>query len=156
MDAIDRKILTLLQKDASISLAVLAAQINLTTTPCWKRVQRLERDGYITKKIVLVSPEKLNLNQTVIVHAKTDGLSPEQLKKFTSDISGMSHVMEFYQLENKTDYMIRLVVSDKDAYDSFHKRLVDDLQVKDVCVQFVAQQLKNTTAYPVPALSSRK
>lgn len=156
MDAIDRKILTLLQKDASISLAVLAAQINLTTTPCWKRVQRLERDGYITKRVALVSPEKLNLKQTVLLTVNVDGLSGDQQKKFVTEVTGNPNVIDFYRLEDKNEFAVRLVVADREAYEVFHKRLVDDLRIKNISVHFVAQSLKNTTAYPVPAATGRK
>ncbi|MEN3929982.1 Lrp/AsnC family transcriptional regulator [Microvirga sp. W0021] len=156
MDAIDKKILTLLQKDASISLAVLAAQINLTTTPCWKRVQRLERDGYITKRVALASPEKLNLKVSVLVTVKTTGLSADQIKKFVSDVSGTAYVLDFFQLDDADTYSIRLVMPDRAAYDVFHKRLVDDLQIKDITTNFVSQSLKQTTAYPVSALTVRK
>ncbi len=148
--------MTLLQKDASISLAVLAAHINLTTTPCWKRVQRLERDGYITKRVALVSPEKLNLKFTALVTARTDGLSSEQLKKFTTEAPALAHVLDFYRLEAKGEYVLRVVAADREAFDAFLAHLTDDMQVKDMTVQYVAQALKNTTAYPVPAALVRK
>lgn len=156
MDAIDRKILTLLQKDASISLAKLAAQVNLTTTPCWKRVQRLERDGYITKRVVLVAPEKINLKQAVLVTVKTAGLSEEVARRFVAEVSAMPQVMEFYQVDDEDEYVMRVIAADRDAYNAFQKQLVSDYQLKNVTPHFITQSIKTTTAYPVPPATGRK
>ncbi len=147
MDATDIKILVLLQEDASISIAELAQKVNLSQTPCWKRVQRLEASGVIQKRVALVDPEKVGLGLTVFVSIETSDHSGEWLQRFADFVSAMPEVMEFYRMAGDVDYMLRVVVPDMAAYDRFYKQLIEAIPLKNVTSRFAMQRVKSTTAY---------
>ena len=147
MDALDTKILMLLQEDASISIAELAQKVNLSQTPCWKRVQRLEASGVIQKRVALVDPEKVGLGLTVFVSIETADHSGQWLQRFAEFVSAMPEVMEFYRMAGDVDYMLRVAVPDMAAYDGFYKRLIETIPLKNVTSRFAMQRVKSTTAY---------
>lgn len=149
MDAIDRKLLTLLQEDASLSLAELATHVNLSTTPCWKRIQKLEREGYIIKRVALVSPEKLGLGHTIFVIVETGEFSAENVRRFVSEVSAIPEVMDIYRMAGDGNYMLRMVVPDMETYDVLLSRLTERGALKTVTSYFAMQRIKSTTAYPV-------
>ncbi|AWM86497.1 Lrp/AsnC family transcriptional regulator [Microvirga sp. 17 mud 1-3] len=151
MDATDIKILTILQEDASISIAELAQRINLSQTPCWKRIQRLEATGVIQRRVAIVDPEKVGLGLTVFVSIETSDHSGQWLQRFAEFVSAMPEVMEFYRMAGDVDYMLRVVVSDMAAYDRFYKRLIDEIPLKNVTSRFAMQRVKSTTAYSLAA-----
>jgi len=152
MDAIDRKILTLLQGNANLSIAELADKVGLSQTPCWKRVQKLETLGVITGRVALVSPEKLGLGLTVFVEIETSDHSKEWLGNFASRLSAMPEVMEFYRMAGDVDYMLRVVVADMQAYDVFYKKLISAVPLKNVTSRFAMEKIKSVTALPIPAV----
>jgi len=150
MDATDRKILTLLQGDSSLSIAELAERVHLSQTPCWKRVQKLEAKGIITGRVALVSPEKIGLGLTVFVSIETSDHSTEWLSRFAETVSAMPEVMELYRMAGEVDYQLRVVVADMAAYDQFYKRLIGTMPLKNVTSRFAMERIKQTTALPVP------
>ena len=150
MDTTDRKILTLLQADSSISIAELAERVHLSQTPCWKRVQKLELKGIITGRVALVSPEKIGLGLTVFVAIETADHSTEWLSRFAETVSAMPEVMELYRMAGEVDYQLRVVVPDMAAYDLFYKRLISAMPLKNVTSRFAMERIKQTTALPVP------
>jgi Lrp/AsnC family transcriptional regulator len=153
MDAIDRKLLALLQDDASLSIAELSERVHLSQTPCWKRIQKLEQQGVIQKRVALVSPEKLGLGLTVFVSIETNDHSKDWLDRFAASVSAMPEVMDFYRMAGDVDYMLRVVVADMAAYDAFYKRLIETIPLKNVTSRFAMERVKATTAYPVPELA---
>ncbi len=153
MDAIDRKILRELQADASISIAELADRVGLSQTPCWKRIQKLEAAGVILGRVALLAPEKLGLGLTVFVSIEAPDHSNEWLSKFASSVAAMPEVMEFYRMAGDVDYMLRVVVADMAAYDTFYKRLIGAIPLKNVTSRFAMERIKSTTAYQVPPLA---
>ncbi len=152
LDAIDRKILTALQADVSISIAELADKVGLSQTPCWKRVQRLEATGVIIKRVALVAPEKLGLGLTVFVQIETGDHSGPWLENFATTVAAMPEVMELYRMAGDVDYMLRVTVEDIAAYDAFYKRLIQAIPLKNVTSRFAMERVKSTTAYRVPPL----
>lgn len=151
LDAIDRKILALLQKDATIAVADLAARVGLSQTPCWKRVQKLEAAGVILRRVALVAPEKIGLGLTVFVQIEAGEHSAPWLKRFAETVSAMPEVMEFHRMAGDVDYMLRVVVPDMAAYDGFYKRLIETAPLKNVTSRFAMERIKQTTAYAIPA-----
>ena len=151
MDAIDRKILTVLQADANISIAELADRVGLSQTPCWKRIQRLEQSGVIIKRVALVAPEKIGLGLTVFVQIETADHSGPWLDKFAQMVAAMPEVMEFYRMAGDVDYMLRVVVADMASYDIFYKKLISAVPLKNVTSRFAMEKIKSVTALPVPA-----
>src|SRR5689334_25091866 len=97
IDAIDRKILRVLQEDASLSVAEIGERVGLSSTPCWKRVQRLENEGIITGKVALVDQDKIGLGLSVFVSVESDDHSDAWLRKFAAVVSAMPEVIEFYR-----------------------------------------------------------
>jgi Lrp/AsnC family transcriptional regulator, cysteine-sensing transcriptional activator len=151
MDAIDRKILAEVQKDASLSVAEIGQRVGLSSTPCWKRLQRLEADGVITRRVALIDPDKIGLGITVFVQIETDDHSEEWLKHFADVVSAMPEVMEFYRMAGDVDYMLRVVVPDIAGYDTFYKKLIAAVPLKNVTSRFAMERIKSTTALPIPA-----
>ena len=149
MDATDRKILAVVQQDASLSVAEIGQRVGLSSTPCWKRLQRLEADGVITKRVALIAPEKVGLGITVFVSIETGDHSNEWLKKFADVVSAMPEVMEFYRMAGDVDYMLRVVVTDIAGYDAFYKKLIATVPLKNVTSRFAMERIKSTTALPI-------
>jgi len=152
MDAIDRKILAALQEDASLSVAEVSQRVGLSTTPCWKRIQRLEADGVIEKRVALLDPDKLGLGVTVFVSVETGDHSEAWLTRFAEVVGAMPEVMEFYRMAGDVDYMLRVVVRDIQGYDAFYKRLIAAVPLKNVTSRFAMERIKSTTALPIPGL----
>ena len=150
MDAIDRKILTVLQGDANISIAELADRVGLSQTPCWKRIQKLEQAGVILKRVALVAPEKIGLGLTVFVQIETADHSGPWLEKFAQMVAAMPEVMEFYRMAGDVDYMLRVVVADMASYDVFYKKLISAVPLKNVTSRFAMEKIKSTTSLPIP------
>ena len=151
MDAIDRKIVVLLQDDASLSLAEIAHRVGLSQSPCWKRIQRLEKAGIILKRVALVSPESIGVGLSVFVSIETGDHSTTWLAKFAQTVTAMPEVMEFHRMAGDIDYMLRVAVPNMQAYDAFYKRLIDTMPLKNVTSRFAMERIKSTTAYPLPA-----
>ena len=151
MDAIDRKILALLQQDASHSVAEIGSLVGLSSTPCWKRIQRLEADGVIQKRVALVDQDKIGLGVTVFVSIETGDHSQEWLDRFATEVGAMPEVMEFYRMAGDVDYMLRVVVADMQSYDVFYKKLIGVVSLKNVTSRFAMEKIKSVTALPVPA-----
>ena len=149
MDAIDRKILAVVQDDTSLSVAEIGQRVGLSSTPCWKRLQRLEADGVITRRVALIDPEKIGLGITVFVSIETGDHSQEWLKRFADVVSGMPEVMEFYRMAGDVDYMLRVVVHDMQSYDIFYKKLIATVPLKNVTSRFAMERIKSTTALPI-------
>ena len=149
MDAIDYKILAVLQEDASLSVAEIGQRVGLSSTPCWKRIQRLEADGVITKRVALIDPAKIGLGITVFVSVETGDHSQEWLGRFAEVVGGMAEVMEFYRMAGDVDYMLRVVVPDIAGYDTFYKKLIATVPLKNVTSRFAMEKIKSTTALPI-------
>ena len=149
MDAIDRKILAVVQEDASLSVAEVGQRVGLSSTPCWKRLQRLEADGVILRRVALVDPDKIGLGITVFVSVETNDHSQEWLKKFAEVVGAMPEVMEFYRMAGDVDYMLRVVVPDMAGYDAFYKKLIGTVPLKNVTSRFAMERIKQTTALPI-------
>ena len=151
MDATDRKILAILQDDASLSVADVAARVNLSQTPCWRRIQKLTDSGVINKRVALVDPDALGLGLTVFVEIETGDHSKEWLGTFAAAIKEMPEVMEIYRMAGDVDYMLRITVPNMAAVDTFYQRLISLVPLKNVTSRFAMERVKYTTAYPVDA-----
>ncbi|HZL39723.1 MAG TPA: Lrp/AsnC family transcriptional regulator [Pseudolabrys sp.] len=149
MDAIDRRILAVVQEDASLSVAEIGQRVGLSSTPCWKRLQRLEAEGVIMRRVALIDPEKIGLGITVFVSIETGDHSQDWLKKFAETVGAMPEVMEFYRMAGDVDYMLRVVVPDIAGYDGFYKKLIATVPLKNVTSRFAMERIKSTTALPI-------
>jgi Lrp/AsnC family transcriptional regulator len=151
IDAIDRKILRVLQEDASLSVAEIGERVGLSSTPCWKRVQRMENEGIITGKVALVDQNKIGLGLSVFVSVESSDHSDAWLKKFAQAVSAMPEVIEFYRMAGDVDYMLRVVVADMRSYDVFYRKLIGSVALKNVTSRFAMEKIKSVTVLPVPS-----
>ena len=149
MDKTDKKILNLLQKNAQMSTAEIAEAVGLSTTPCWRRIQKLEEEGVIANRVVLLNREKLNLGVDVFVAVKSNQHNWEWLQQFAETVSQFPEVMEFYRMAGESDYLLRVVVPDIAAFDNFYKKLVQSTELADVSSSFAMEQIKYTTSLPL-------
>ncbi|MEC8744719.1 MAG: Lrp/AsnC family transcriptional regulator, partial [Pseudomonadota bacterium] len=124
LDKTDIQILDILQEDASKPVADIAARVGLSVTPCWRRIQKLEETGIIRQRVALLDAEKLGLSMSVFVAIKTDQHNADWLAEFASMIKQSPEVVEFYRMSGEVDYLLRVVVPDMAAYDSFYKSLI--------------------------------
>jgi Lrp/AsnC family transcriptional regulator len=149
MDRIDRKILEHIQADSTLSVADIAEKVGLSSTPCWRRIQKLERSGVIRKRVALLDRASLNLGVDVFVAIKTNQHNAAWLDSFASVVTEFPEVVEFYRMSGDIDYLMRVVVPDIPAYDAFYKRLIQQADIYDVSSSFAMEQLKYTTALPL-------
>jgi Lrp/AsnC family transcriptional regulator len=149
MDAIDRKILTLLQQDADLPLATLAARVHLSPTPCWRRVQKLRDAGVIRKNVALCDPAALGVGVTVFVSIRTNQHTQAWLERFTRGVKDIPEVLEMYRMSGDVDYLLRVVVPDIAGYDTVYKKLIKIADLYDVSSSFAMEQMKYTTALPL-------
>ncbi len=149
MDRIDYKILGCLQEDATLSVAEIAERVGLSTTPCWRRIQNLEKAGVIRARVALLDAEKLNCGVTVFVRLKTSQHNYEWLENFSKAVERMEEVVEFYRMSGDIDYLLRIVVPDIASYDAFYKRLIRTAEFAEVSSSFALEEIKNTTALPL-------
>ena len=146
LDPVDRKILVCLQRDATLSVAEIGERVGLSTTPCWRRIQRLERDGVIAGRVALLDPDKLNVGVTVFVHIRTARHNAAWLETFAAAVAAIPEVVELYRMSGDIDYLMRVVVTDIAAYDAIYKRLIADVELSDVSSTFAMERIKHTTA----------
>lgn len=149
MDHLDRKILACLQEDASLSVAEIAERVGLSSTPCWRRIQNLEKAGVIRGRVALLDPELMNVGVTVFVGLKTNQHNYEWLEAFAKAVAEVEEVVEFYRMSGDIDYLLRIVVPDIAAYDAVYKRLIKLADLSDVSSSFAMERIKYTTALPV-------
>ncbi|GAB7229180.1 Lrp/AsnC family transcriptional regulator [Vibrio rotiferianus] len=150
LDKIDRQLLSFLQNDGTLSLNDLAERVNLTTTPCWKRLKKLEDEGYIEKRVALLSAEKLDLSFIAFVQLKTSDHSEGWYHHFVTTVSDFPEVMEFYRMAGEYDYMMKVVVKDMKRFDELYKRLVNSVKgLSNVTSTFAMEPIKYTTELPI-------
>lgn len=149
MDIIDKKILNLLQTDATLTVNQIAEQVGLSATPCWRRIQNLEQQGFILRRVTLLSPQKLRVGVTVFVAIKTNQHNDQWHRKLTGVVAAIPEIVEFYRMSGDTDYLLRVVVPDIQAFDSVYKQLIRSVEFSDVSSSFAMEQIKYTTELPL-------
>ena len=149
MDATDLKILAILQEDASLPVADVASRVNLSPTPCWRRIQKLEESGVIRRKVALLDPIALGLGLTVFVEIETNDHSGDWLARFAKTVLNLPEVMEVHRMAGDVDYLLKVVVPNMDGFDKFYRRLIELLPMKNVTSRFAMEHVKSTTAFPI-------
>ena len=155
LDSIDQKILAILQKDAETPINELAEAVNLSSTPCWRRIQRLKEAGVIKRQVALLSSKALNLNVTVFVSIKTNQHNQAWLERFKLAVEQIPEIVEIYRMSGDVDYLLRVVVPSIDAYDAVYKRLIRGTDLFDVSSSFAMEEIKLTTELPLNYAISR-
>src|SRR3954467_9746853 len=149
MDEIDRLLLQMLQQDATLSIAQMAERVGLSATPCWKRIQKLEARGVITRRVALVDPDSVGVGLSVLVAVEAGEHTPDWLGRFCTGVHAMPEVMEVYRMAGDVDYILRVAVADMTEYDAFYKRLIALAPMKNVTSRLAMERIKHTTAFPL-------
>ena len=149
MDALDRKILNTLQRDASKPAEQIGDEIGLSRNACWRRIKRLEEDGVIARRVALLDPAQLNLGLSVFIAIRTRSHTPEWLEQFKRAVRDLSEITGVYRMSGDTDYLLRASVPDMVAYDGLYQRLIAKVELEDVSSSFVMETIKETTELPL-------
>ncbi|PVZ70646.1 Lrp/AsnC family transcriptional regulator [Pelagibaculum spongiae] len=150
MDSKDKKILASLQQDCTLSLNALAEQVDLSPSPCWKRVQKLKESGVIKQQVALIDQDKVDLPLSVFVQVKSGNHTEKWMNNFSDKASNFKEVVELYRMAGDWDYMMRVVVQDIHAFDRFYKKLIKAIpDLTKVSSSFAMEQMKYTTALPL-------
>jgi Lrp/AsnC family transcriptional regulator len=149
MDEIDRRILRLLQRDASLSLSELAERVGLSTSPCWRRIQALEKGGVIRRRVALLDQESLGLGVTAFVRVRTNQHNQAWFDRFAAAVRKIDEIVGFYRMSGDLDYLLKIVAPDITGYDAVYKRLIASVDLTDVSASFVMEEIKTTTELPL-------
>jgi len=149
LDNLDRKILGLLQKDASLTVDEVSERVALSRNACWRRIRAMEETGVISGRVYLVDPDKVGCPLEVIVQVRTVEHDPAWLKRFATTIRAMPEVVGAYRMTGELDYLLRVRVADMPAYDAFYKRVISKVPLSDISASFVMEEIKETTALPL-------
>lgn len=153
LDSIDIKVLEILQQNAELQVAEVAQRVGLSTTPCWRRIQRLKESGVITRQVALLDARKVNVGVTVFVSIRTRMHTEAWFETFKASVQAIPEIVEFYRMSGDVDYLLRVVVPDIAAYDRVYKRLIAGTDLQDVSSSFAMEELKLTTALPLGYVS---
>jgi Lrp/AsnC family transcriptional regulator len=149
LDRMDRKILDILQQDCTLPVAEIGKRVGLSTTPCWRRIQKLEELGVIQARVAVLDAKKVNVGVTVFVSITTSHHTQDWLDRFHAALNEFPEVVEFYRMSGQVDYLLRVVVPDIERYDTFYKKLIGRIELSDVSSAFAMEQIKFTTALPL-------
>ncbi|MFC0407359.1 Lrp/AsnC family transcriptional regulator [Roseomonas elaeocarpi] len=149
IDEFDRRILAVLQRDATLPVARVAELAGMSATPCWRRIQKLEQSGVIRKRVALLDRAKLNVGVTVFIAIRTSQHNAEWLERFRRVIADIPEIVDFHRMSGEIDYLLRAVVPDIAAYDGVYKRLIAGIDLTDVTSMFAMEELKSTTEVPL-------
>lgn len=153
LDTIDAKILDLIQKDASLSVADIAERVGLSSSPCWRRIKRMEEAGIITRRVTLLDTQKLGLDFEVVANVKLSLPSKENLDAFEALVQDWPEVIECMTVTGAIDYIVHVLTTDMHAYDQFlREKLLGSGLVSDVQSRIIIRVAKRTTAVPLDGL----
>lgn len=150
LDAIDRKILKVLQEDADLPTTELAERVGLSQAPCWRRIKRMQDEGIIRKRVVLLERRQVGLPIMVFASIKLAAHGERALPDFDEAVRRFPEVIECYTLMGSTDYLLKIVVPDVEAYERFLRDKLYQLPaVRETNSAIALSEIKNTTALPV-------
>lgn len=150
LDPFEIKILREMQRDASLTTAEIADRVGLSVSPCWRRIDRLERDGFIRKRVALIDRRKVGLNAHVFAQVKLDAHGRANLDEFSAAIRSFPEVLDAYVLMGTTDFMLRIVAKDIDAYERFFFDRLSKLPgVQEINSTVALSEIKSTNELPL-------
>ena len=149
LDDIDRRILSRLQRDASLTTDALAEAVHLSRNACWRRVRQMEDRGLIKRRVAVVDAGAVGLGLSVFVMLRANEHSPDWLASLKRAVAEMPEIVGAFRMSGDLDYLLRVRVADVEGYDTFYKRLIAKVAIADVSASFVMEELKDTTALPL-------
>ena len=150
LDAVDAKILDLIQHDAGLSVAEIAERVGLSSSPCWRRIKRLEDSGLITKRVTLLNAQLLGLDFEVYAIVKLNLPSTDNLDVFEAAVANWPEVVQCATITGREDYVLRIITRDMHAFDKFLREKLLALGIVSDCEShIVTRGVKNVTALPL-------
>ncbi len=151
LDSTDLQILKLLQQDAGLSAAEVAERINLSQPPCWRRIKRLEQQGYIEKRVAMLNRKKLELNNVIYTEVKLTANGRQAVGEFEAAIRSFPEVTECYVMLGRSDFLLRIVTRSIEDYERFFREHLSQLPgVQDIFSSVALSEVKYTTELPLP------
>jgi Lrp/AsnC family transcriptional regulator len=148
-DEMDRRILRLLQRDASMSMDSLADTVHLSRNACWRRIKNMEDAGVLTGRVALVDPQSVGLDLMTFVLVRTNRHDADWLKTFNKAVQELPEIVGAHRLSGDLDYILRVRIANVRAYDAFYQRLIERVPISDVSASFVMEDIKDTTELPL-------
>lgn len=149
-DKTDRRILELIQADASLSASEIAEQVNLSQPPCWRRIKRLEDEGYIDRRVAMLNRKNLGLNVVLYTEVKLTANGRHSIKEFEEKIRSFPEVTECYVMLGRVDFLLRIVTRDVESYETFFRDHLSQLPgVQDINSSVALSEVKYTTELPL-------
>jgi DNA-binding Lrp family transcriptional regulator len=156
LDKTDIKILEILQNDCRITTKKLAEQLNLSPTPVFERIRKLEKEGYINKYVALLDERKIGLKQTIFIGVKLKGHTRKYLQSFLTQVNNFPEVMECYQVSGNFDFLLKIVLADIDAYELFVQTKLSLIsELGNVHSYIAIKKGKNTTKLDINSLKDQ-
>ncbi|QRM35156.1 Lrp/AsnC family transcriptional regulator [Microvirga sp. VF16] len=149
LDAFDLRILDRLQKDATLPLEELAEYVGISSSPCWRRIRRLEDAGFIDRRVALLNRKKLNVGVTVFIAVRTNQHTAEWLSSFKNAVQNIPEIVDFYRMSGTIDYLLKAYLPDIESYDALYQKLISCVQLSDVTSMFAMEEIKSTTEIPL-------
>jgi Lrp/AsnC family transcriptional regulator len=155
LDRIDLKILAVLQENGALSAAEVAEAVGLSQSPCWRRIQRLKEEGYISKIVALLDRRKLDLSAQLFVQVKVSRNDMHNLREFSRAIRAFPEVMECHVILGVYDFLLRVIAPDMEAYQKFFSEKLSQIpNIREVNSFVAVMEVKSTTALPLEGLIS--
>ena len=155
MDDLDRRILGVLQRDASLSVERIAELVGSSKSPVWTRIKKLKQTGVIAREVALLDPDKVDQTEVFFIAVKTDQHEADWLERFSVAVKDMPEIQEAHRLAGEIDYLLKVRVKDTRAFDAFYKRLVGQVRLFAVTSSLSMETLKSTTEMQLSAASDR-
>lgn len=149
LDLIDKRLLTALQRDCDQSLDVLADSVGISRNTCWRRVARLDEEGFIRRRVALVEPGKVNLALPVFIIVRTSRHTPDATEQLRRAVMDIPEIIGAYRTAGEIDYILQARVPDVAAYDRLYKKLIARLEMSDISASFVMEEIKGVTELPL-------
>ena len=147
-DYIDQKILEILQIDSSLSMDEISEKVNLSRNACWRRIRRMENDGFIKGCVALIDPGSINLGLSVFVMIRINSHDTDWAEKFENVVLNFPEIIGAHRMAGDLDYILRVRVKDVKDYDRFYQSLICKISISDISASFVMDDIKDTTALP--------
>ncbi|MEM8940527.1 MAG: Lrp/AsnC family transcriptional regulator [Pseudomonadota bacterium] len=148
LDRTDKRILDILQRDASTPMVAISESVGASKSACWRRIQRLEEEGVIRGRVTLLEPARVGLPLTVYIAIRTSQHNDKWVGDFKTVTSEIDEIIEVHRMSGDLDYLLKAVVSDMAGYDRLYKRLIK-ADFFDVSSSFVMEEMKSTTVLPL-------
>ena len=149
MDEIDKNILRILQKNATIPLSEISKKIGISSTPCWNRIKKMEENKTIAAKVTIINKKKINLPVTVFLSVSIGNHQEEWLNKFNETVMQYDQITEVYRLAGSMDYLLKIVAPSIEAYDKFQQKLINEFEFTHMTSNITLKELKNNHQLPL-------